>query len=455
MALKNKVKDLIEHIKSNKSFLDFNKEIFDIREGELFEKVANSIQEQISDPSTVKTMVERIPPINVLNKVNNKLSTLYTKEVFRETEDEKDLEMVSQYSSEGVNDDFNDANQNYNSYKNTVVEIYEDEVEKKVATRSLPSYLFLPYSDDPVDPTRMTILIKFVGKNEDNLSKFYAYSDEEFVSFLEDGTIISKDMMENEGKNIYGVIPFQYINQSKNLLIPRPDQDIKRMTILIPLLLAEINFGNQYLSQPLIYGLDIEAEDFSRNANTVMMMKSDNEEKAGSLNVLQPNLNISEQLKLVSEQLAFWLSTKDVRAGTFGIKDGESALSALALMIKEMDATTNRDRQAAKFKKAELHFWRKLAKIHNKLADAGRLQTRDMFSGEDLTVTVRYTGQESIETRADKVTRLSGEVNNGLNSIKRAVSELNPTLTPEQIDEIVEQIREDKASQITIPTFEE
>ena len=455
MALIHKIDDLVEHIKDNKAFLDFNREIFDIREGALFDKVAESIKQQISDPETAKTMIERVPPINILNKVNNKLSTLYTKEVFRETEDEKDLELINNYSTDGVNDDFNDANQNYNSYKNTVVEIYEDEVEHKVATRSLPSYLFLPYSDDPIDPTRMTILIKYMGQNSDGVSKFYAYSDDEFVSFMEDGEIVAADMFENEGINVYGVIPFQYINQSKNLLIPKPDQDIKRMTILIPLLLGEINFGNQFLSNPIIYGLELEAEDFSRNANTVMMLKSDNEEKSGSLNVLQPNLNIPAQLQLVTEQLSFWLSTKDVRAGAFGIKDGESALSGLALMIKEMDATTNRDRQAAKFKKAEIHFWRKLATIHNKLAEAGRLLTRDMFSSNDLTVNVRYAGQEAIETRADKVTRLSGEVNNGLNSVKRAVSELNPTLEPEQIDEIVEQIREDKASQITIPTFEE
>jgi hypothetical protein len=252
-------------------------------------------------------------------------------------------------------------------------------------------------------------------------------------------------MIENEGLNPFGVVPFAYKGTSKNLMIPLPDTDLYQMTLLIPLLMSEINFGCQYLSMPIIFGVDIDFEnDFSKNADTVMMLKSDpTKDKAGTLNVLQPNMNIDAQMKLVRDQLDIWLTTRDIRAGTIG-GTAEADASGISLMIKNMDASKNIMAQANIFKNIENDLWEKLSVIHNSLADAGRIENTMKFP-QDFFVSVQYKDNDIIEAKSETVNTINAEVSAGLKSKQTAIQELNPTWSPERVQEEMDLINKEAA----------
>jgi hypothetical protein len=440
MALKDKIPALLKHIEDHKEYLKFNKRMFDISEGALIKYVTEVIHSQIKRKESATKMAERIPSINILNKIVSKLSVLYSTDVKRDTNAE---DLVNFYAT-AINEDLGEANKNFNRYKNTWIEIYEDEATRTVETRAIPSWQMLPYSDDAIDSTRMTIAIKLVGKRNGK-ETYWAYSADEFISFTDNGDLVAEDMIENEGLNPFGVVPFAYKGTSKNLMIPLPDTDLYQMTLLIPLLMSEINFGCQYLSMPIIFGVDIDFEnDFSKNADTVMMLKSDpTKDKAGTLNVLQPNMNIDAQMKLVRDQLDIWLTTRDIRAGTIG-GTAEADASGISLMIKNMDASKNIMAQANIFKNIENDLWEKLSVIHNSLADAGRIENTMKFP-QDFFVSVQYKDNDIIEAKSETVNTINAEVSAGLKSKQTAIQELNPTWSPERVQEEMDLINKEAA----------
>jgi hypothetical protein len=213
------------------------------------------------------------------------------------------------------------------------------------------------------------------------------------------------------------------------------------MTILIPLLLAEVNFGAQYLSNPIIYGLNLELGDgeFSRNADSVLMFRTGTSADTGSLNVLQPNMNIDAQLKLVQDQLNFWLSSRDIRPNTIGTISSDNAVSGVNLLIQNVDAAKNVAAQADMFKEFEYELWTKLATIHNSLVDAGRIENNGSFTDvEDISIS--YVQNKLIETKSDRIDNVSKEINAGVKSKFTAIKELNPDWTDERVQQEVEMI---------------
>jgi hypothetical protein len=428
--LKDKIDIFLKHIESNKSYLRFNKQIFDISEGALIDYVATVIHNQVTRRSSADKMVERIPPINIMNKIVNRISNLYSSDVSRDTNDE---DMVN-YFQDGLNEDMQEAQKNLNRYKSSCVKLYEDPKTKKIETMPVPSWQVLPFSDDPTDKKRVTAMIELVGA-KNNKQVYWIYSEDEFLSIDENGAIVTEDMVENGGINPFGVIPFVYRGVSKNLLIPLPDKDLLQMTVLIPLLMSEINFGAAYLSNPIIYGLNLDLQDseFNKNPDAIIMLQTDpTKDGTGSLNVLQPNMNIDAQLKLVMEQLNVWLETRDIKAGTVG-GGAQATTSGIALMIENMDGTRAVKQQARIFKNIEKELWYKLAVMHNAIVDAGRADNTARFK-DDFYLDVSFVENDIPETRSDKVTTQKLEVDARLKSRQTAIKELNPDWDLDRIE---------------------
>ena len=446
---------ILEHIENHKNNIGFNKNIFRILEGGLIDLVEASLKEQLSARS-FKTAFERVSPINVFRKTNNKRSTLYTDEVERSTEEESDQELIWYYENEcSIDSFFEDANKGYNAYKYTALEFYLD--EGKVNTRSIPSHMFLPYSDDPINPMKMTAMIKFMGTYEKYgktnqlyvSEKYWVYSDDQFMAIDSDGDIVMEDMMENEGVNPFGVIPFVYINQSRGLLIPYPDKDDLAISLLVPVLLTDLNFAAKFLAHSVFYGIDIDVNEMQLSPDAVWIFKSD--EKEGTkpeIGTIKPEVSIEDVLTLIKEQLTAWLDTKNVKTKGMGQADVANA-SGISKIIDEADTTLDRKQQMRMFRAAELDYWRKLAQIHNISAAAKEIENTATFSDpENLKVEVNYSEQKVLESRMEIVTRLEKEVNAGFLPVKRAVAQLHPRKSPEEIDELMEEIEEEKLSNV-------
>ena len=446
---KEKVKDILEHIKDNKEKLEYNENIFDIREGDLLSKLLEQLRIQLTGESS-KLAAQRAAPINVLNKIIRKLSTLYANEVTRVAtvdgeRSEADQELVDFYSTNrDVNQSFADANGNFNSYKWTTVELFEDVEEGILDCRSVPSHQFIAYSDSLVRPTKPTAIVKTMGdRDSDNgdgsTSKkqvFFIYTDEDFIAVDEDGNVIPQFMRENQGENPFGLIPFTYINKSTNILVPKVDTDTLAMTVLIPLLIVDINFAQMYLGMPIIYGINLDMENLKISPNQFWNFKSESGENNTELDVLKPDPNIEAMWDNVKAQLTMWLETRDIKPGAIGRLTAENFASGIAKIISEMDTLENRKGQEKYFKKAEIDFWRRLASMHNDLVDAGRIENIGRFSDpENLKVIVSYSEDKVIESRDMKVKRLSTEVKEGFRSRESAIKALNPEMSLDEIKE--------------------
>lgn len=450
MSIKEKRLQILRHIDAHRENLLFNNKIFDILEGRLIDLVEESLHSQLSAKSFT-TAMERVSPINVFRKATNKRSTLYTDNVSRSTEIESDQDLVRYYEQNmAVDSYFEDANKGFNAYKYTVLEFYQ--ADGKLKTRQLPSHHFLPYGDDPRDPLKVTAMIKFMGNymryDGKEVERYWVYSNDEFMSIDSEGDFVIEDMEENEGINELGVIPFVYINKSRSLLVPYPDKDDLAISILVPVLLTDLNFAAKFLAHSVFYGIDVDINEMQLSPDSVWIFKSDQEGNKPEIGTIKPEVSIEDVLKLASEQLMAWLDTKNVKTKSMGQVTANN-VSGISKIIDEADTTLDRKQQMRIFKAAEVEYWQKLAKIHNVLADAREISNTAKFSNpEELIVSVEYSEQKVIENRIDVVNRLKEEVGARFRSRRSAIKELFPKLDTEDLDKHIEEIDEEGVFEI-------
>lgn len=424
-----KKRKIFEYVAKCKGQLAYDEDIFNILEGDVGYYLGAALKEQLNEKAACEAM-QRACPINILRKIIDKLSKIYSQGVTRIATNPSDQELVDSYD---VNDYFMEANHQFNSYKRAGIEIYHDPDEQKVSFRNIPPQYYLPYSSSKIDPLKMTELIKIY---EDMTM---VYSDETLEAFDKEGNPI---LLPSGGINEYGIIPFSYITRSKYLIMPKSDTDMKQMSILFPVLLSDLNFSIKYLTNPIIYGVDVDCGNLQRNPNVFWSFKTIEEGKTPTIGSVTPDADIAGILNNVKEQMSFWLETKNIKADAIGVNNADQSQSGLALLIRNIDTTEDRNQQIIYFKKMEQDFWKRLAKIHNYLADIGAIEDRRKFS-EDFEITVKFPMQKPLEDRSQTVTRLKEEVDAGFTSREMAIKELNPDLDEDQIDELLEEIDED------------
>ena len=442
MSLKEEIQDILEFVESNKETIKYNQVIFEITEGNLFEHLRTSLASELT-PKNLEDAITRAAPINVLRKVFSKLSKLYSEDPIRKTESQADQDLIDYYTSEGdINTHWSNANFNFNAYKNTTLELYHDEKTGRLRTRSIPSMQFMPYSNDFIDPTRPTHVVKYMGKQNDN-NIFWMYSDENFIKANDKGAILDEDI-----ENPYKIMPFTYINRSSYKLLPIIDSDTVQMAILICKLLVDVNFSSKYLANPIVYGVDMNIENLERSPNIFWDLKSMDDKKP-EIGVVKADADIQSQIDSLMQQVSFWLQTRDIRPGTVGNTNAERASSGISLIIQEMDTTENVNMQKKFFEEAENDFWKRLAKIHNYLAEHNMIENKARFSDPDnLTVSIEYAEQKVIEDRTALVERTIIQLDAGLLSKKEAIKRLNPKMADDEIDELLKEVESDNTIKV-------
>ena len=449
-----KIKKILEYVKDNQDLISYDEKLFTVREGDLLSLLEREIRAQLSgDSGNIALM--RAAPVNVLNKIVSKLSKLYSCAPVRKTENPVDQELVDYYAQElGVNIDFNDHNENFNTNKKSAMEIYLDTKERLLKTRAMPGHYYIPYSDDPIDPLRMTHFVKLMGEFTDSngvkFQKYWIYSNDEFVSVNEKGDLLLEDMAETEGVNSYGLIPFNYVKKSRYLLVPKKDSDILQMTLLVPVLLTDMNFASMFLSMPILYTIDVDSQNLKLSPNHFWNLKSIDDEKTPQIGVIKAEPNLESQMNNVVNQLSLWLESKNIKPGTVGKLSAENFSSGVSKLISEMDTLEDRKMQEVVFQDVEQDFWYRLATIHNILAKAGRIENRKLFSDpEKFRVSIRYTEEKIIESRGDKVTRLKTEVDSRFTSREMAIKDLNPYMHEDEVKKLMAAIQKEGAGQET------
>lgn len=452
MSLKDDVKVLVEHWKDQKNRIEHNNALFNIYEGDLASYILSDLKSYLSD-TAFQQIKFRVAPINILKRMIDKLSQLYTKPPIREVvsgvgsdASKKDEDLVQYYvDSMDLNTYGGLANDFFNLFKYTWLEPYVDEGTPRI--RVIPSDKFFVWSSNIVNPLKPTHFVKIVKKYKrpDGQERvlFYGYTDEEFLIF-NDKEEIEYDLMaqvyanspEEFGKNPYGTLPGVYINRSRFDLIPQIDTDTLSMTKIIPILLSDVNFATMFQAFSIIYGVDLDDENLSMSPNAFWRFKSDpnNPESKPSVGVIKPEADVDKVLNLIYAQLSMWLNSRNIRPGTIGAIDVQNYASGISKAIDEMDTSEDRQDQIPYFKHAESELWSKIINnFHPVWLGLPEFDNKVAFS-RGVKVITNFAEQRPMFDRSKLIDDELKLIDAGLESRAGALKVINPDWTDDQVE---------------------
>lgn len=460
MSLRDDAKLISEAFKKISPRLEHNHALFDIYEGNLLPYVEEDLAKQLSK-QTFEQAKNRIPPINLLRRLVEKLAKLYNKPPMRtitpDTEQNKAL-LDMYVQSFNMNNVGMAANEFFNLFKNSVLEPYQDN-KNQPRLRTVPSDRAFAISVDPVDPMRMTHFVKVMGKKKiagKEVLCLYVYTDEEFLVISSDGEVLDPVMLQldSDGSNPFGIIPFPYAVKSMHSLNPPIDTDTLSMTKLFPVLMADLNYATMFQCFSIMYGIDIDEENLVMGPNVFWRFKKDptatGEPKVG---IIKPEVDTDKVIQLIQTELAMWLQSKNIRPGSVGQLSSENFSSGISKMVDEMDTVEERQKQVAHFKKLEEDLWDMVINnIHPIWMRSDGYPMASAFAPGS-KVTVEFQEQLPLVDRAQLLDAIIKELNQGLTTKKIALKKLNPEMKDEEIDELLQEI--EAANTIEVEEAEE
>lgn len=424
-------------------YLRVNAETFDIYQGNLLPYVESDLEAQLSPQSYAQAKF-RIPPINILKRIIDKLSKIYQPGPIRTVKDgtDSDSDLLGWYiDSMRANATLNSANEYFNLFKNTLLEPYV--LDGKPRLRTIPSDRFIPYSENAIDdtiPTGYVICKGAHGKNK----LYMAIEADSFSYFLDDGTDVTAELAPEDnpsGVNTYGVLPFVYINRSAHEIMPVQDSDTLRMTKLIPTILADTNYAMLFQAYSVFYGINVDDSNMKWGPSTFLGFKTDpGTEVKPEVGVLTPTANVDGALSLVSSQLSFWLNSRGIRPGSIGEITATNFQSGISKLVDEMDTSEDRSVQVDYFEAAESQLWKLIFEhMHPVWASEGAIENRSIWSPGAYVNTV-FPEQLPPMRRGEIIAEVVSELSAGLTTKERAIKRLNPEMTESEVEEFISEI---------------
>lgn len=452
------VESFLKHWKAHAPLLKHNQELLEIYDGALLPKVKAALKTSFTRKDgtvseSYNQIEDRIVPVNILRRIVDKKSRIYQKSPVREVMDgsDNDKELLSFYEKAFKwNRQMNIANEYFNLFEYTAIEPVAAGGGRMVL-RPLANDTFLPYSVDTIDPTRPTHFIVYHGKRQTGAGSedvFRAYSDAEFVLFNEKGDLLLAEMdsMGLDGRNPYGKLPYIYVNRDdQRRLIPEPNTDTLKMTILIPLLLSDLSFALKFQAFSIMYAINIRDSDFQMSPNALWMINSDPEtDKPAQIGSIKPQVDSDKALSVIQAVLSIWLQSIGIRPGAVGQLTTDNFASGVAKMIDEMDTSDDRQKQTEFFGPAEEDAWDLVLKRQHPVWKAQKRVENNIDFGAESTVAVSFPEQLPVVKRKEVLDELVVEMEKGLESRKGAIRRLNPHMTDEEVEAKIQEIDEEK-----------
>jgi hypothetical protein len=438
--LRDRRKEIIEYVKANADFININNEALNIYEGNLLPYVDRILQTSLS-ANYYNSIKDRVLPINILQRFIDKVSVTYAKSPSRISEDAREQEFVDFYKDAlDIDQSGYIADAYSNLFKGFAWEPYIDK-NGKPAIRELPFNSFLVMSDSSVNPEEETVFIKLMGKkteSEDSML-LHVYTDQEFDAFYMSGTEASEYLVENEGINVIGVIPFVYGKRQKNRLLPVLDSDNLKICKAIPVMLSDAAGAQMFQCFSILYGVDVNFDNAKMSPNVIWSLKSDREsDKTPQVGTIKPEADTQKVMDFVITVFATWLETKGVRVGSMGQISGTSQASGIAKMIDELDVYEIIKKQQEWFEKDESELWNiKLPKIHNYWIKSGMVNPSKVpgLMPDELYIEVEFEDPKPLKSRKEEIEEIKAEIELGTMTMEQAIKLLHPEYDDVKIQE--------------------
>ena len=430
--------------------LKLNGDLIDMLEGNLLFYVDALLKVQLA-PQSYDQARHRIAPINLLKKINDKLTVIYNPGPLRTLEggNEKDKEMFSWYlNNSNINRAMKTACENYSLCKASILEplIHDD----KLFIRILQNNDFTVMSDDKVNPLSPTHVIVLCGNGSE--TDYMIWTDEEVKKMMADGKVDQAYMtsIENpEGVNIYGELPFIYINSSQRKLVPTADVDLKTIVTLIPLLLSDLNYAVMFQCFSIVYGINVDDAGLKRAPNAFWALKSDaTSDNKPEVGVIKPQVDIDQVLGLIQSELSLFLNSRGIKPGSIGTLDKDSFASGLSKMVDQIDTVELRQNLVSVFTDAEWDLWNFILHVaHPVWIKSAEVPFAVEFT-KDCFVQTKFAEQLPLMSRGQIVSDQKAELDAGFTTKKRAVQTLNPEMSEDELNELMTELEEEDGNQM-------
>ena len=459
--LEHMTAELLDHIKINWQTVEYNTALIDIVNGNLLPYVQDSMKRELN-PRAYNRSKERIPPINILKKLQLKLSKVYGENPERTVgENEIDERLMENYIENwDLNVNLNYVNELLVINKYAALEPYMD--NGIPAMRPLSAKDFIVYSDSVVNPNDMTVFIKFMGntnkeveiknnilngnkKGIKSVALFHAYSDEEFMIFDEEGEVY---LLQD---NPFGVIPFIYVRTNNNELIPTPDSDNLPMTVLIPKLLADLNYAVMFGCRAQVVAIDVDIDNAEFSPDSIWMVSSaEGDDKSPSIETIKPDVDVEKIIELINTELGLFLDTKGISTASIGKATVGAAASGISKLIDESDASAINRSYKKIFQSVEKRLFKVLPTLHSTWVANNESDELVSFS-QDFNPNVKLIDAEIIPDNAKILEELKIEDELGILTKFMALQRLNPDMEDEEIQKILDELELKDILKIELP----
>lgn len=440
-------KELIDIIycEENLCRIDSEYKKYKVYNGQLRKQVSEAISKEFILPETVKELNKRIIPVNITQKVINKLAMVYKNSPLRTStiENEEDNNAI-QFLADTMQMDLigKSTNRLFKLNKSGMLEPYVD-YKGKPSLRSIPNHMFTVASDDPIDPTRATHVVKHLnmGSYEDGKQMVneranhihVVWSDTEHYTMDGEGNII-----DNPG-NEYGVNPMTYIKEG-DCLMPIPDDDLYFLQIAICLLLTDLAFASKYQAWSIIYIIGAETQNLTFNPSSVVTLPMGRDGTKPDIGTIKPTLDTQALLSQVEALIGLLLTTKSLSIGSVTMKlEAGNTASGISKMLDESHTTEDQKDQQAYFVNAEEELWKKMAtNILPAWINAGAIDPKYIVNfSQEFEPRVIFTAPEIPLSKQEVVELEKLKLDARLTTKKMALREVHDDLNDDEIEDLI------------------
>jgi hypothetical protein len=451
-----------KEIEDNQTRLNVNERLFDIYEGSVLKELMQALIDDLGQSST-KQAQSRAVPINILKQIINKLAQIYQNTPRRSVDPDNatDLSILEYYEKTfNINPKLNYNNELQNLFGYSFQQIVLN--KGKPTTRAIPNHSFLPINFNKIDPTEANVIIVFMGQeksmqeDERMVDIRWAWSDEQFVIFDSNGDLRPDIMAEKMDipfetityENPFGRIPGTYLTTSQNSLMPAEPDDILQLSLLIPVLLTDLNFAAKFQIFSILYGIDVDDENLKMSPAVFWRFKSHKGKEKPEIGSIKPEVDIDKVLTLAGTELALWLQSLGIRPGAVGKLDGNNFSSGISKIIDEADILDHQSKQTELYRAFEPEFWDTALKyMHPVWVKNRELEPKAptaLFNMNTEVITV-FTKKIPVHSRGALAKDYMVEIEGGLISRKEVMRRLNPELSEKKLEEIQKEIDEEQA----------
>lgn len=457
---------IVDHIDRYTDYLQFNQRIYDVLEGQLRSEVEDSLRREIFSSRAFYRAKERIPSINILRKATDKLSKVYSEPPLRLSNSSTDNSIIESISREAnINAVLNDFNRLYNAQNAAAIEPYLK--NGKHYLRVLGAHQFLPFSDDPTDPMNMTVFIKLLGKSYSHVGQEYStdgsqiqqkqikevdlfmlYSDSEVMIIDSSGSIRQDEMLARgitSTKNPFGKIPVIYRAKTNLQLIPYPNREGFDIAVLVPKLLADLNYAAQFLSHSILWTRNADLGEQELNPDVVLDLGDKSEDNGNpEIGTIEPKVDIQNTISLIEYQLHSYFESIGIKSKSSGMLSNGRDSSALGKAIDESDTSSERKVQIEVFKDVEKKLWDLMSTMQDVWSNNERMEENRKFSSSFIkNFRIQFPEIRPMKTERQMLEEIQLWRDLKMMTRKQAIKTLRPDFTEEQIDEWVSELEKE------------